>query len=63
MSSPSPTWTATTAMPSTSAKLLKESPAANQNVPFSIGKTWPSARSSSIGACGFAAMSSAWISG
>ena len=33
MSRPSPTSTATTAMPSTSAKELKDSPAANQNVP------------------------------
>ena len=38
ISRPSPNSTATTAMPSTSAKLLKLSPAANQNVPASVGK-------------------------
>ena len=37
-SKPSPNCIATTAMPSTSAKLLKLRPAANQNVPGSIGK-------------------------
>ena len=63
MSRPSPICTPTTAMPSTSAKLLNDMPAANQNVPRCIGKYEPSWRSWVIGSAGEAAMSSAWISG
>ena len=63
MSSPSPICTPTTAMPSTSEKLVKLRPAANQKVPFDIGKYAPSARNCVIGSPGCAARSSAWISG
>ena len=37
-SSPSPTWIDTTATPSTSAKLVNDTPAANQKLPRFMGK-------------------------
>jgi hypothetical protein len=63
-SRPSPTCTEITQTPSTSAKLVNETPAANQNEPRAIGNVVPSAISSAIGSpLGFAAGSSALISG
>ena len=51
-------------MPSTSAKLVKLSPAANQKWPGWGGKDWPSWRSSCIGSGdAVAATSSALMSG
>ena len=63
-SKPSPSCTATTAMPSTRAKLVKLRPAANQKWPGWGGKDWPSCRSSCIGSGDdVAATSRALISG
>ena len=64
ISRPSPTSIETTTTPSTSAKLVNERPAANQNEPRAIGKVSPRLISSAIGSgLGLADGSSALISG
>ena len=63
-SKPSPTEIATTATPSTSAKLLKLMPAANQNWPCVIGNVSLYCASTAIGSDGGCAPgSSAWMNG